>query len=744
MKFVQRLLTRAVAMSCALVAIPSWADWAVSPYPEIVRPQPESTAPQAQNPPSIVWPRYKPTTGVTGYIVELSKGGVVYGTYNTTRTYFWPTTRLPAGTYTWRVRPNNVANWTTPRTFVVTSTTPVFEVPSTATLATTVLNKARPRQLETGFKLASQWTAAMHTQRDAALAKLTTDVSAQIASYGLPNDADWPVTSTTASAARTQYINQITSVIGKNVRQMEQAALLYRLTEDPRYLNEVLRRGDSLAALDPNGMTSYTNHDIAARQIMIAMAKGIDLLGSQLDSARRSTWETSLKARVAPMYNELVGNNFMLDEKPLDSHGQTNLAYLATIAVLMLGEFPEAKVWFDNTVREYFNSVLPWSGPEGGYANGGAYGMYAMDYMLSLWQPLVRATGVDIYKKPWTIGFSNMVAQFMPPGAPGLVFGDQHEEYLYLWQLKAFMSRISTPTAAWYVRNITATENPLTLLQAPYPLPVDLVTTPAAPPNAIVMPSTGMVAMHSSISDRARTSVYFKSSPFGSYNHSHGDQNGIVIDSGGRRLLIEAGYQDYFMSPLGISWYRQTKAHNAITYDGGIGQSTNEGVYNVLRNGAITSFSTNSSVDYAEGTATPAYNNALTRAVRKVWYLRNQNVVVVMDKLASATPRKFEWNMHTLGPIVQETPSKLKMTNVDRSLCMTSLSNDGTAYTPLTGPVNPKQVEYHGAFVKPAAATSTEFLVVLDVNCTRPALTLTNTSSGRSLKVGTATIVLPN
>lgn len=743
MKLVQRLLTRVVAASLALVAVPSWADWAESPYPEIVRPQPDTTATQAQNPPSLVWPRYKGTAGATGYIVELSKGGTVYGTYTTNRTQYWPATRLPAGTYTWRVRPNSVVAWTTPRTFVIGGTSTVFEVPETATLSATVLNKARPRQLETGFKPVSQWTAAMHAERDAALAKLTTDVNAQIATYALPSDSDWPVTSTTPSAARTVYINQISSIIGKNVRQMESAALLFRLTNDDRYLNEVLRRGDSLAALDPNGMTSYVNHDIGTRQIMIAMAKGIDLLGSRLDSTRRTQWEASLKLRVKPMYDELVGENFKLDEKPLDSHGQTNLAYVATIAVLMLGEFPEAKVWFDNAVRQYFNSVLPWSGPEGGYANGGAYGMYAMDYFLALWQPLVRATGVDLYKKPWTIGFSNMVAQFMPPGAPGLVFGDQHEEYLYLFQIKAFMSRIATPTAAWYVRNIAATENPLTLLQASYPLPADTVT-PAAPPNAIVMPSTGMVAMHSSIADRARTSVYFKSSPFGSYNHSHGDQNGIVIDSGGRRLLVEAGYQDYFMSPLGVSWYRQTKAHNAITYDGGVGQSTNEGVYNVLRNGKITAFSTSSTVDYAEGNATPAYNSALTNAVRKVWYVRSQDVVVVMDKLGSATPRKFEWNMHTLGPIVQESATKLKMTNVDRSLCMTSLSTDGTAYQSLTAPANPKQVEYHGAFIKPTAATSAEFLVVLDVNCRRPAVSLTNVSGGRSLKIGTTTIVLPN
>ncbi|GGY85043.1 DUF4962 domain-containing protein [Pseudoduganella plicata] len=740
MKVFKHAIGVGVAAALALMAGPSRADWALSSNMAVVRAAPTSLAVQAQNPPSFTWAKYR---NAPGYIVEVSAGSTVYATYTTSRNFYLPSRRFPNNTYTWRVRPTHVVDWSTPRSFVINASSTVFEVPENDALRATVLSRPHPRSVEQGFLMASNWSPELRAKRGPALTKLTTDVLKQVTTYTIPADSQWPVTSSTPSAARQAYLGTITNVIGQNVRQLESAALLYRLTKESRYFDEALRRGDALAALDPNGMTSYVNHDIVHRQIIISLVKAMDLIDGDLDATRRAKWQAVIKTRVTPMYNDLISNNFRLDELPYDSHGGTALLYLATVSALTLGDFPEASAWFDATVRAYINSVNPWSGNEGGYANGGAYAMYSTDFFIQLWQPLARATGVDLFKKPWTVGFANMIAEFMPPGATGLVFGDQHESYLYTPQLKSFMGRIATPAAAWYVRNTIGDEPPLHLLQAPYPLPVDTVAAPAPPPNAIVLPSTGWVAMHSNLADRGRTSVYFKSSPYGSYNHSHGDQNSLVIDSGGRRMLIEAGYQDYYASPLGISWYRQTKAHNAITFDGGVGQITTDNVNNLLRNGKITAFSATPTVDYAQGDAVPAYGGALTTATRSVWYLRNSDTVVVLDKLASPTARKFEWNLHTRAPIVAESASALKVTNVDRSLCISSLSTDGTTYKPLTGPANPNYAEYHGAWVKGTAATSAEFLVVLDVGCKRPPVSLRRSTSGRTLVVGTTSIVLP-
>lgn len=744
MKFPMRASAAGLALVLGTMASPSRADWAESTDMAVIRPMPNAMAVQAQNPPSFTWARfYAKGVAASSYTVEVSKSGTVYGTYKVTRPFYLPAKQLPVGIYTWRVLPDNGTVWSTPRSFVIDSSAAVYEVPDNAELRATVLARSHPRGLPANFKMYKDWPMDMVARRGAAFTRLSTQVVTQTTSYPIPQDSDWPVTSTTASAARAAYITQISKVVGQNIQQLEAAALLWRLTKDAKYLNEAFRRGDALAALDPEGMTSYANHDGATRQIMMALTKALDYIDGDMDATRRVRWLASIKARVTPMYLDLNKYNGRMDERPYDSHGQTAILYLSTIAALTLGDIPEASAWFDASVRPYIHSVSPWSGAEGGYGNGSGYAMFALDYYIQLWEPLANATGVNLFKKPWGMGMANMVTEFMPPNTPGLVFGDQHEENVWPAYTKAFMSRYATPAAAWYVKNNSADMSPIYLLQAPYPMPVDTVAVSAPPPNAMVLPTTGWVAMHSNISDLKRTSVYFKSSPYGSYNHSHGDQNGLVINVGNRRMLLEAGYQDYYYSPLGTSWYRETKSHNAVTYNGGVGQITTDNDNNLLRNGKITAFSTTTSVDYTEGDAKAAYGSALTTALRKVWYLRNENVVVVLDKLASPTDLTFEWNMHAQAPFVVESPTKLKMTNVDQSMCISSLSTDGTAYRAWTGPANPKWTEYHGAFVKPAASKSAEFLVVMDIGCKRAPITQGATATGRTLKVGNTTITLP-
>lgn len=731
------------ACMLAVVAGASRADWAESTDISVVRPAPSDLLPQPQNPPAFTWARFATKIPPTQYKLEISQGGKVVATYFTKRSFYLPSTRMAEGTYTWRVLPDNSTVWSTPRTFIIDKTSVPFEVPENAALKATILARARPRQMGPNFLPYAQWPAAMKTARGPVLTSLQNTVKSQVALLTPVNDAMFPVTSLTPSATRTQYINDMNKAVSNNGLQLESAALLYRLTADPLYLNIALARGDELAALDPNGMSSYINNDQCTRTIMLTLAKAVDFLGTSLDATRKARWLASISARVAPMYADLSSGNFRLDDQPFDSHGTVAQGYLAVISILTLGDIPEAQDWFEFSFRAYINSIYVWSGAEGGYSNGTAYGMYSTDYALQLWQTIANATNVDLFKKPWAAGFSRYLMHFLPPGAPGHVFGDQHEYGIYMNYLKGFVSRIATPNAAWYVKNLTgANERDLTILEGVYPLPVDtVVALPVPPANAAVYPSIGWVAMHSNLADRARTSVYFKSSWYGSYNHSHADQNSLVIDSGGRRLLIEAGYQDYPI--LSANWYRETRAHNGITFNGGVGQSTAGNVENLARKGKILQFTTTPDLDFAKGDATVAYGGAVTSAIRQVWYSRLQDVVIVQDKLAAPTALTFEWNLHTAAPIVIESPTSIKVTNVDRSFCATSVSADPSRFEKTAGLPNPMHYEDQGRFIKTAAATTAEFVVVLDIGCKRPAIKFSGTGASRTLTVGTQTIPMP-
>lgn len=741
-----------LALTMSVFSGPGRADWAEAPDLYVVRPAPVDRQVQAQNPPAFAWARYPNGAKPPSYTLEVQKNGATVATYTSTTNVYLPSKALANGDYTWRVRPSTKVDWSTPRNFTIDSSSQLFEVPEAGTIKAKVLAHARPRQQASTFLPRSKWTQAMITARGPALARLSSDVSDQIAGqqYALatPTDAKWPLTSTTPSATRALYITQISQLVGSTANQALGAALLYRITGESKYLQEALTRGDQLAALNPDGMTSYANHDLGSNTITMTLAKVADLLSSDVakDSARKARWMASINARFGALYTDLSSGDSRLDEQPYDSHGTEARGYLALVSILTLGDIPAADKWFDFSFRPYVNSISVWSGPEGGFSNGTAYGMYAADSMLQLWPTMAEATGVNLFDKPWSKGFSRYMMHFLPPGAPGLVFGDQREGDIYNFVLKGFASRIKSADTAWYVKNIVGEESDLTLLQAAYPLPVQTVTeAPLPPPNAALYPSIGWVAMHSNLADRARTSVYFKSSPYGSYNHSHGDQNSLVIDSGGRRLLIESGYEDYYYSPLVLSWYRQTKAHNAITFNNGVGQIIDQNTQNLSKNGKITAFSTTPTLDYAAGDATPAYGGALSSAVRKVWYLRGQDAVVVVDKLSAPTALSFEWNLHAGGPILKESATAVKISKVDRTLCISSLGTEKNGYQVRSGPPpKPGTTESHGAFVKTGTAKAAEFIVLLDVGCKRPKTTLTSTQTGRVLTVGAQTITIPN
>ena len=147
----------------------------------------------------------------------------------------------------------------------------------------------------------------------------------------------------------------------------------------------------------------------------------------------------------------------------------------------------------------------------------------------------------------------------------------------------------------------------------------------------------GWVAMHSDLIDQDRISMYFKSSPFGSFNHSHADQNTFVLRAFGERLAIDSGYYAY-----GTDWenkyVRQTFAHNSITYNGGFGQKDDS----KDANGNIKQFVTHLDFDAAVGDAKNAYVGNIDKFDRTIIYLRPDSYIVV-DELQNDTEQTYEW-----------------------------------------------------------------------------------------------------
>lgn len=744
MKFPRKAIVSAAALSSLLLSLNAHADWAQSTDPLVVKPNPSNSQVQPQNPPGFTWARHP--TGPAAYEIEITPVGGSPVKAVVDRNWYLPSKALAQGNYTWRVRPANSSEWSDPRAFSITSRSVVFEVPDNATLRARITAKGHPRGLPASFTPYASWTTAKKNELDSYASRLGNEVKNQSTLLINLSDDLWPIVITSPlTAAMSAQQSDVRRRINESSRQLEAAAFMWRLKKDPVFLNEALKRGDQLAGLNPSGPTSFTNQDQATRQIAASLIKAVDMLAGDLDATRRAKWLDNVKVRTNEIYANLAGDNGRLDQFPFDAHANTSMVFLALISTLSLGDIPDAQKWFDFSFRAYANSPSPWSGPEGGFANGSAYAEYLAGYLVALWDPLSAASGVNYFDKPWSRGLLDFATQFVPPGSVKHAFGDASETKPDPRVWRAFASRMWSPRAAWYYANLTGLEDPLSLLQAPYPLTVAQQTWKEAPSNSSFFPSTGWVSMHSDLGNPLRQSLYFKSSPYGSFNHSHGDQNGFLLATGGQPLLVKAGWYDWYGSPYWTDWYHTTRSQNAITFDGGKGQMVNGYRETLIRNGKITAFGANVNWDYAEGDATAAYGGQLTLAKRQIWHLRNAgNAVIVRDKLASTVARTYEFNLHAPVVMTIESPQSVKIAVNGQSVCARSL-NTNASFAKWTGPAaKAGVVEDHGAFyLKGGANVTNEFLVLLDVGCKRPAVTFSSLSNGvRTVSVAGQTIEL--
>lgn len=743
MKFPRKGLVRIAALASLMVCASAQADWVQSTDPLVVKASPSMNQVAPQNPPGFTWARHG--SGPSTYELEITPVGGSPTKVVVDRNWYLPSKALALGNYTWRVRPTGSSDWSSPRTFSITSKSNLFEVPDNATLRARITSKARPRSLPSSFTPYSTWSSAKKLELDPYVSRMTNEIKLQINALPTLNDSRWPIVITSPlTAAMASQQTDIRQRINEASRQLEAAAVMWRMKRDPLFLNEALRKGDEMAGLNPSGPTSYANQDQATRQISVSLIKAIDILGSDLDSTRKAKWLNTVKIRAEEMYRNLAGDNGRLDQYPFDSHGNTSLIFLTLISTLALGDIPEAQKWFDFSFRAYANAPSPWSGPEGGFANGTAYAEYAAGYLVALWDPLSQASGVNFYAKPWALGLLDFATQFTPPGSRVHAFGDGSETKPDTRVWHAFGSRMVSPRAAWYVSSLGGTEDTLSLLQAPYPMPVKSTTVKSPPSNSAYYPSVGWAAFHSDIGSNSRTSLYFKSSPYGSFNHSHGDQNGILLSVAGQPLLVKAGWYDWYGSPYWTDWYHQTRSQNGITFDGGKGQAVTGYREQLQRNGKITGFSAQASYDYVEGDATAAYGGQLTMAKRQVWHLRNAgNAMLVRDRLASTVARTYEWNMHTPVIMTVENPLNVKVVAGNQSVCVRSLNTSAT-FAKWVGPgAKANVVEDHGAFyLKNDGKSTAEFLVLLDVGCKRPTVNITTSGSVRTVTVGGQSVTL--
>ena len=657
-----------------------------------------------QSPPEFTWP---PRDGHSNYTLSLKfADGRVEKRSSTRNFIIWPRA-LPPGNYSWTVKGTGRSeDESAPRTFTIARGATEFVIPSGEAALERARKTPRPRSWVAD---ASSPLVAAKGERAAGLRELVAQVEQRTRSPLAPEPA-----------SRSKDSNY-DDVVQESKRTMA-AAFGWAATRQPALGADGARRLMNMAAWNPRGAVGYAANDMASRTIAWTLALGYDWMHDYLNAFQKAALVAAIRAHAQPMFDDIGPR---ISKYPMDSHGNVSLTLLAAIGTLMAGDLPEADEWLRSTISMALAWTSPWGEQDGGFGNGTAQMFWDTGSNLPAWYVFRSALGVDVARKDWVRNLGRAMAYFVPPGTPSGLFGDGQELHMQeYWArvAKAYASFAPSPLARWYARQMKGEDaSRLELLLAPRPEP-GLDKLPGGIQNGAVFPSIGWVAMHSNLADPLRTSVYFKSSPFGSHNHSHGDQNSFVVNHRGKRLAIASGYYDGYRTPHWTQWYKTTRAANAITFDSGQGQGFNE----VRFAGDVVSFQHTPAFDYAVGRAERAYAGHLTLAQRSIAYLR-PGTIVVYDSLASHTPRTWEWNIHALERMTRHAENRISIVNGDASLCVEMLAGPPMEFAQTdqfsAPPEDRKMVnQWHGTFLATRKMPRAEFIALMRVgaDCSRP------------------------
>jgi hypothetical protein len=720
-------------------------DWLLVDDPLAAAVRPADGATVEQTPPDFSWPdvgkhaRYK---------VELTYPGGKRRSLPAPQNFINWDEVLPPGRYKWTVTASEPRGERTsrPREFTVGPDARPFLAPDMKALAAKLKAKPHPRGLPDPAAL-----ALMAKQRPEGIKRLRGEVDVRGRKNPPPEAPDSP------SPSRDNYR------VYDEVKRTLNALSAYVMLKDDAYFEDARRRLMNMASWDPDGPTSYNRRglNMSARTMTFALVLGFDWLHPRLKEEEKNRLLKTIKARLSHMHADVIGERSRVASRPRDSHGQLTATMLGMMSALVVGDLPEAEGWMQQALPLALNITQPWGGEDGGFSNGTAYALWDTGDLQSHWYVMRWATGIDFAQKAWVRNYARFLAYFNPPGTPARLFGDGHDvgmlEEMSARFGKGYTHFAPTPLGRWYASRLSG-EAPLRFEYLMSP-PADFSGEqpfPKGTPHSLYLPTTGWVAMHSDLADEDRVSVYFKSSPppHGAFNHQHADQNSFVINAGGRRLAIESGYYDGWKTPHWWNWLKHTRAKNAVTYDGGKGQIFLEQTgYQKTGYGRVTRFASAPGYDIVTGDATHAYDGALSRALRTLVYLR-PNLLLVHDRLASDTPRKWEWNIHALKKISVLSSSSIEIENEGQRLCVQMLGTrasfdqtdewiaeptqgDGRLHTE----VKPRKGEpqWHGRFVT-APLPAAEFLALLDVGCRGGGKAAKDEGGGWTVRAGNRTV----
>ena len=472
-------------------------------------------------------------------------------------------------------------------------------------------------------------------------------------------------------------------VCGRVSGVAEAATLIWRVTGEDKYLAKA--KAFLLAScewgFDPDwrsgsvvGATDIYYNDEAHFRLWRKLPLVYDQLRDELTSGEREVVLASFKTRGdrsvewirSAEIDKLKRNS--IEVKPR-SHPVRFMAMTGLTGLALWDDLPEAREWWRFAYGFYRDQFSPWGGDDGGWAEGNAYwrGTFEhagfQDALLAIGDPLAYASPFwknspffALYNvQPYlhtTFGDVSNAGRFnLEP-----VIADFMEHMARVQQNGLFLTYAGLCTDS----RTRPVDKGLTGLDRTYPTACEFLIRnfiaskdplPAAQPLSGLPPyrffrDVGWVSMHSALGQPGEDiHITFKSSPYGSFSHSHADQNAFILNAFGEGLAINSAYREFHRSPHHTDWTWQTRSKNALLIDG-LGQKAQD----KTATGKITRFEVGDRYVWTTGDATVAYRTLqpegrVERVTRDLVFI-DQRYVVLRDRVVLTTPGKLSWLLH--------------------------------------------------------------------------------------------------
>ncbi len=614
----------------------------------LTRLEPDGSRPVHINPPTFRWPQAKPTpvtlqysrTPDFGKPVEVQVSGY---------SFYRPLQPLAAGRWYWRVRPDGGA-WSALAAFDLPEDAAKWPVePWTALLER--IPKAHPRLWVTPER-----AQELRKSANGPLRELVAEWSRSAKRHlGQPLPLEQDKTRVKTGEFHEKAVQRVSSKADAN-RTIEPAgelAFLYLLTGNEEFAREARRRAMLAARLDPDGYTSHEVSDFANSALIVNCARVYDYLYAMLSNDERTVLRRAILERCRRTFRAYRPR---LEQRLINAHAWQHVLMDATAGALALfGEEPEAKEWFEWSLRLHV-ALFPWyGGAAGGSAEGANY--YSCCNMLpslAARDLFYTATGLDLTRNPWYESNAYYLIYSHPPGGVISQFGDHNGSTAPPGETKKLAALrhaalFSNPYSAAYAAAIPEPPRAgwLAALWSPFRTPEPRPL--ASLPPARAFPDVGVVFLHTAMADPARNVFFeFKSSPYGSSGHAHADQNTFNLAVAGEPLIIDSGYYTAFGDEHHYGFTVRTLAHNGLLVDGH-GQADRS----LDAFGAITGFEQKEGWAYMRGSAPHAYHAVrLRRFDRHAVWLAPQTFVIMDDiEAEGAQRRRFDWLLHAARPM---------------------------------------------------------------------------------------------